>query len=183
MSAALFVRRAMNGATVHEEVVATISSDIKLDQGRPEYRRVALQRVPCAGNEEQQYKYLATHTGAHRSSRVLSLRGADGLMLLPRGGPNGCGRDVPKEGEEFPVLLLQPLSASPTTPFDDSMHRGARPKLKLGVLVYVSYEGDDGGDGDFRYVDAKLVVALGGDERDSRAEARVAPDSRSCGQQ
>ena len=72
-----FVKDAARNARVHEEVMAAITTDIKLDQGRPEYRRVALQRAQTESGDKQQYAYLATSTGVQRSSRVLSLRGAD----------------------------------------------------------------------------------------------------------
>jgi hypothetical protein len=98
-----FVRWATENAFVHEEVLATLSSDVVLDKERPEYHRVSLERMPITAHVRanqfvkhynQQYIYRASTTGVQRSSRVLSLRNADGLMLLPRGGPLGCGFDV-----------------------------------------------------------------------------------------
>jgi len=166
-----FTKHAVENAKVHEEVMATITSDIKLDQGRPEYRRVVLQRALCTTqNGRQQYAYHATHTGVQRSSRVLSLRGADGFMMLPRGGPSGCGYDIARKGAEFPVLLHSSLSVRSDNCWKDSMHRGRwksengddgkSPKLKLGVIVCTSYEQ---GNDDFRSIDGTLVDSLGGD--------------------
>merc|ERR1719232_197906 len=71
-----FVENSVNNARVHEEVMASITTDIKLDQGRPEYRRVSLQRIPFNASGNQKYLYQATGTGVQRSSRVLSLRDA-----------------------------------------------------------------------------------------------------------
>eukprot|EP00571_Detonula_confervacea_P011010 CAMPEP_0172305330 /NCGR_PEP_ID=MMETSP1058-20130122/6646_1 /TAXON_ID=83371 /ORGANISM="Detonula confervacea, Strain CCMP 353" /LENGTH=732 /DNA_ID=CAMNT_0013016895 /DNA_START=24 /DNA_END=2218 /DNA_ORIENTATION=+ len=167
----LFINHAVDNAQVHEELMATITSDIKLDQGRPEYRRVTLQRVPSNnGSGQQQYTYNATGTGVQRSSRVLSLRGANGLMILPRGGPSGCGCDIVRKGMEFPVLLYLSLSLSSETCFKDSMHRGmwkpkqhatSRQKLALGVIICSSDEHRDGND--FQQIDLTLVNSLGGD--------------------
>ncbi|KAL7520279.1 hypothetical protein ACHAWX_005013 [Stephanocyclus meneghinianus] len=130
---ATFVRWATENAFVHEEVVAILSSDVALDKERPEYHRVSLERVPIpahVGDNQfgklynQQYAYRASTTGVQRSSRVLSLRNADGLMLLPRGGPLGCGFDIARKGTSFPVLLFSSLSESTSTRtlFKDSVH-------------------------------------------------------------
>lgn len=137
-----FVQHAVGDAKVHDEVLATLASDVKLDNERPEYHRVALQRVLTTNTTgaSQQYSFQATSTGVQRSSRVLSLRNADGLMVLPRGGPLGCGYDVAKKGMQFPVLLYSSMAE---TFFKDSIHRSINaakdkvltPRLKLGVIV------------------------------------------------
>lgn len=171
-----FTKHVVDNARVHEEVMVTITSDIRLDQGRPEYRRVALQRVPGAGNGQQHYAYHATGTGVQRSSRVLSLRGADGLMMLPRGGPLGCGYDIARKGMEFPLLLYSSVSVSSETCFRDSMHRGmwkskqqhdvkSGRKLALGVIICISDE--QGSYNDFQSIDTTLIDSLGGDSHAS----------------
>ena len=164
-----FVEHAVNNARVHEEIMATITSDIKLDQGRPEYRRVTLQRVPSSSSNSghQQYTYHATHTGVQRSSRVLSLRGADGLMMLPRGGTAGCGYDIAKKGLEFPVLLYSTLSTSASnhTRFMNSMHRGMlkqktkTKKFALGLIICTNEKSTD----HFQTIETTLIKSLGGD--------------------
>jgi len=165
-----FVEHAVNNARVHEEIMATITSDIKLDQGRPEYRRVTLQRVPSnSSNGHQQYTYHATHTGVQRSSRVLSLRGADGLMMLPRGGTAGCGYDIAKKGLEFPVLLYSSLSTSSSnhTRFMNSQHRGMlkqntiSKKFALGLIICTSEETSTD---HFQTIETTLIKSLGGDD-------------------
>ena len=186
-----FVEHAVDNARVHEEIMATITSDIKLDQGRPEYRRVTLQRVPVQTNNSgnQQYTYHATDTGVQRSSRVLSLRGADGLMMLPRGGPSGCGYDIAKKGMEFPALLYSSFSSSSHTTFKDSMHRAMltkskqsmknkKPKLKLGVIICSSSEQVI--DNDFQSIESTLISSLGGHDYAlvlKREVCRVADDT------
>jgi len=167
-----FVEHAVNNARVHEEIMATITSDIKLDQGRPEYRRVTLQRVSSSDSSNdghQQYTYHATHTGVQRSSRVLSLRGADGLMMLPRGGTAGCGYDIAKKGLEFPVLLYSSLSTSSSnhTRFMNSMHRGMlkqnkkSKKFALGLIICASCEKSTD---HFQTIETTLTKSLGGDD-------------------
>ena len=137
-----FLQHAVENAKVHKEVVATITSDIKLDMGRPEYHRVTLQRrqvrTTTTANIAGQYIYEATSTGVQQSSRVLSLRNADGLMMLPRGGPMGCGYNVAKKGENYPVLLFSQLSSSVlagTTRFKDSMHRAMLMSKKIWIQI------------------------------------------------
>eukprot|EP00804_Cyclotella_cryptica_P031061 CCRYP_015985-RA/>CCRYP_015985-RA protein AED:0.05 eAED:0.05 QI:0/0.5/0.33/1/1/1/3/530/738 len=150
---ATFVRWAVENAFVHEEVMATLTSDVFLDRERPEYHRVSLERVPITDNQfaknvNQQYTYKASSTGVQRSSRVLSLRNANGLMLLPRGGPLGCGFDVARKGTSFPVLLLSAFSESKSTRtlFKDSVHiktttiaelqhQPINGKINLGLLL------------------------------------------------
>ena len=46
-----YTQHAVDQARVHEEATATLTADVKLDQGRPEYRRVVLRRVPWKGEK------------------------------------------------------------------------------------------------------------------------------------
>jgi molybdenum cofactor synthesis domain-containing protein len=177
-----FVDYGVRNACVHDEIMATITSDIVLDRERPEYRRVTLNRKPVASNtgmsvsaatNHQQYLYTASDTGVQRSSRVLSLRGAEGLMILPRGGPLGCGYDVACKGMEFPVILYKPSSSNR---FEDSIHQSLcksvttennrlRQKLKLGVIIVCNDDADlgaDVNDGFFQAISDTLVTSLGG---------------------
>jgi molybdopterin biosynthesis enzyme len=177
-----FVDYGVRNACVHDEIMATITSDIALDQERPEYRRVILNRKLVASNTGmsgsasticQQYLYTASDTGVQRSSRVLSLRGAEGLMILPRGGPLGCGYDVARKGMEFPVLLYK---SSSSNRFEDSIHQSLcksvttennrlRQKLKLGVIIVCNDNADlgaDVNDGFFQAISDTLVTSLGG---------------------
>lgn len=146
----VFIRSAVDNAKVHDELMATLTTDVKLDKGRPEYHRVGLERASGL-HDKLQYSYHATSTGVQRSSRVLSLRGAEGLMMLPRGGKLGCGQDVAKKGQAYPVLLYQssPYSMRCGTRFGESMHRRmlktkVEPsnELHLGIIVCTSENGE-----------------------------------------
>jgi len=173
------VKYVVENANVHEEVVASITSDIKLDMGRPEYHRVTLNRKPIDNNSGQ-YIYQATSTGQQRSSIVLSLRNADGLMMLPRGGPMGCGSTVAKKGESFPVFMFSKISSSigSGTKFKDSSHRpildynndhvhNKREKLMVGVVICLSEK--DRGKKDVLpdELGSRIVRSLGGESKAS----------------
>ncbi len=164
----IFIEHHVNNARVHEEIMATITSDIELDPGRPEYRRVALSRVSCnVGGDRHQYKYHATCIGVQRSSRVLSLRGADGMMILPRAGTLTSGNTA-RKGMEFPVLLYSQLSMSSSTRFKDSIHRDIwksmqhdepRRTIVLGIIVTSNSDADDNN------LCTTLVTLFGGDTK------------------
>ena len=139
-----FIRHSVDSANVHCELMATLTADVNLDKGRPEYHRVSLQMVSTPHNKLH-YSYNATSTGVQRSSRVLSLRRADGLMMLPRGGKLGCGQDVAKKGQAYPVLLYKSSSYSTIsgTRFGESMHKrmmdskgkSSEQNIHLGLFV------------------------------------------------
>jgi len=174
-----FVQWSSENAIVHEEVMATLSSAVVLDNGRPEYHRVCLKRVLDAkfrdSNEPQKYIYQATTTGAQRSSRVLSLRNADGLMLLPRGGPSGCGNDIAQEGMVYPVLLLSPLSDSMLSKprFKDSIHckmpilenNISHVVFKLGLIVCFSGEQPQDKNEIISKIESTIIQSINGDSQ------------------
>eukprot|EP00985_Skeletonema_marinoi_P002504 scaffold1033_cov141-Skeletonema_marinoi.AAC.33 len=168
----VFIRHAVDNASVHDELMATLTKDVKLDKGRPEYHRVSLQRAQTP-HDKLQYSYHATSTGVQRSSRVLSLRSADGLMMLPRGGSLGCGQDVAKKGQAYPVLLYQSSSYAMRcgTRFCESMHRRmletkvkveTSEKLHLGIVVCTSEKEEASGRLD--KVRTILMDSLGGED-------------------
>lgn len=166
-----FIEHHVDNARVHEEILATITSDIELDTGRPEYRRVALSRVSCHdGHDRHQYKYHATCIGVQRSSRVLSLRGADGMMILPRAGTLPCGITA-RKGMEFPVLLYSQLSMSSITRFKDSIHQNmwkssrndeSKQTMGLGIIIVCNSDAEDN---DFSSLCKELVTLFGGDTK------------------
>jgi len=98
------ITKMVQNAIVHDEIEAELSHDIVLDQGRPEYHRVILTRVWSSGNKE--IKIIAKSTGVQRSSRIMSMCRADGLMCLPKGIPD---RKIAQKGEKYLVLLLSTL--------------------------------------------------------------------------
>ena len=166
VSEQLFIRHCVDNHIVHDELVATLTKDVKLDKGRPEYHRVTLQRE-LHSNAKHQYFYHATSTGVQRSSRVMSLRSADGLMMLPRGGPQGCGQDVAQKGQVFPVLLYQScsLSLGSGVRFKDSMHRKSMneysKRISLGVVFCAS--GKEDASGRLDGISTTLMHSLGGE--------------------
>eukprot|EP01065_Artemidia_motanka_P001686 TRINITY_DN10776_c0_g2_i2.p1 TRINITY_DN10776_c0_g2~~TRINITY_DN10776_c0_g2_i2.p1 ORF type:complete len:881 (+),score=343.79 TRINITY_DN10776_c0_g2_i2:74-2716(+) len=102
----LFVRPALRkiqgftGAALHARRVSGVvggAADIKLDQERPEFHRCVLQWDDGAGG------YVAHSTGKQASHRLLSARGAEAVMALPKGTPE---RPVVKAGERVGIVLL-----------------------------------------------------------------------------
>jgi molybdopterin molybdotransferase len=91
------VHRIVSNAWVHPEVTAKLKNDTKLDKERPEYHRVVL-------SLNEQNEYIAESTGVQRSSRLMSMRDAQGLLVLPQGVVGG--KMMAYKGEEYTVLLL-----------------------------------------------------------------------------
>jgi molybdopterin molybdotransferase len=115
---------------VQQEVIAVITQKLTLDEERPEYHRVSLSWD--ASNSH----FVATSTGVQRSSRVLSLKGADGLLVLPQGLPGVKMHCDP--GEKHLCLLLHHQhcvgNAIRGIKWKDSLHRlafSATPTLQL----------------------------------------------------
>jgi len=79
------------------EVVARLAHDISLDFERPEYHRVTLKF------DASKKAWIATSTGVQRSSRLMSLRDSNALLVLPQGTPH---KAKALAGENFPALLL-----------------------------------------------------------------------------
>lgn len=82
---------------------------ITLDEERPEYHRVIVWYDPKSN------QILVRSTGQQRSSRLLSMKSANGLVLLPRAE----SRTHTNAGDRLAVLLLKSL---PTIPSHLSMH-------------------------------------------------------------
>jgi gephyrin len=111
--------RAAAGMTAEPTILrARLMQDFKLDPQRPEYHRCVLTRniVPITtgidvnadahdvgGSTEDHLELTASSTGIQASHRLLSMAGANGLVVLPAGqGP------LPK-GSMADVLLIGPL--------------------------------------------------------------------------
>ena len=90
------VNRMVDTAWVHAEITATLTHGVKLDLERPEYHRVILQQTNGV--------YKATSTGVQQSSRLMSLRDAQGLLILPQGTPGG--KMMAEAGEQYTALIL-----------------------------------------------------------------------------
>jgi gephyrin len=64
---------------IHTRVHAVLSHAIRLDSERPEYHRATIQW------DQKQMKFIAKSTGGQISSRLLSCRHANALLVLPTG--------------------------------------------------------------------------------------------------
>jgi gephyrin len=74
-------------------VSVVLDADVRLDRGRPEYHRA----VVSGGADGLLH---AVSTGQQRSSRIGSFRGANALLVLPR------GEGSLKKGERVEALML-----------------------------------------------------------------------------
>ncbi len=129
----------VQNASVHAEIHATLTNRVKLDVERPEYLRVKLStRAVLDPNGFQTILFEAASTGVQRSSRLMSMCEADGLMMLPQGIP---GVKVFAEvGESYPVLMLRRPGGSTikggflnSIKLKDSLHY-KRSSLTVGVV-------------------------------------------------
>jgi molybdopterin molybdotransferase len=113
------IQEMIQNTLVPPELVATLTHDIKLDMERPEYHRVTLDVKHVNGNAME---YTATSTGVQRSSRLVSLRDAQGLLVIPRGTIQ-----EPKvlAGQQYTVLLLEQSHYNLPVRFKDSRHLNA----------------------------------------------------------
>lgn len=109
-------------AWVHPERTATLAHDMKLDKERPEYHRVILSN-----------DIMASSTGVQRSSRLMSLRDAQGLLVLPQGAVGKLMQA--KAGEEFTVLLLNNSNESSGMQVKKSQHLNKKTKKSLRIAV------------------------------------------------
>lgn len=76
--------------------------DIQLDPQRPEFHRAHIQVDPHAGQF-----FVATSTGEQRSSRLLSMCGANALLKLPTA--KNVNTDSIKKGEWVDTILIGKL--------------------------------------------------------------------------
>ena len=150
----------INNATVQEEITAQLTKDVKLDVERPEYRRVRLTYQAKAGGAG---KFLASSTGVQRSSRLMSMNGADGLMLLPKGEPGG--KLAAKAGEMYPVMLLGGAIGSAGVKVRDSIHMNGLPsgefKAKVSPVLISNVDDDSARNIDLDRISGSIYGVLG----------------------
>ncbi|WP_322512310.1 molybdopterin molybdotransferase MoeA, partial [Chloroflexus sp.] len=96
----VFVRpalRALQGDATpfRPRVAVTLAEPIRPSPDRPEYQRIIV--------TYREGRLAAVSTGSQSSSRILSLRGANGLLLVP------AGETVYPAGSTLPALLTGPL--------------------------------------------------------------------------
>lgn len=96
-----------SSTALHSQVTVRTTQEYKLDPSRPEYHRVSV----WYNNAIQAFE--ACSTGFQRSSRLMSMRSANGLMLLPQ------GQGKLPVGTPLTVLLTDSL---PPPPPADSIH-------------------------------------------------------------
>jgi gephyrin len=113
--------------SLHSEVTITLvgDKDLELDPDRPEYHRVIISHNSITG------KLIAQSTGNQRSSRLLSMKSANGLVFLPQ------GPGFAKIGDQFRALLLHSI-LPPSCP-EDSIHSTSLPDLKLQNVSVSSF--------------------------------------------
>jgi molybdopterin molybdotransferase len=104
--------RMVDHALIHPEILATLTHNVELDAVRPEYHRVTIDQLPNGS-------YEATTTGVQRSSRLMSLRDAQGLLVLPE---ILNGKTAALKGETYPVLVLGGGGNLPPTRIQESVH-------------------------------------------------------------
>ncbi|KAG7349847.1 molybdenum cofactor synthesis domain containing protein [Nitzschia inconspicua] len=97
---------------VHPEIMAKIAHDIVLDKKRYEYHRVQIESM-----EDGTYQVVST--GVQRSSRLMSLRNAEGLLVLP---PAQGDKTKALKGEQYLVLLLNNTLGKSPMRIRDSVH-------------------------------------------------------------
>jgi molybdenum cofactor synthesis domain-containing protein len=126
------VKTMVQNAWVHSERNAILSHDVKLDMERPEYHRVTL-----TTDSRDISRYTATTTGIQQSSRLLSMRDAEGLLVLPHGNEK---RSLARKGEIFTVLLLNDKQGVLVKNSHHLKHR-IRKSLRIS-LVYIHDRSD-----------------------------------------
>jgi molybdopterin molybdotransferase len=127
-----YIRQTVLNAWVHPEVQVKLAHDLQLDAERPEYHRVTLQ-MSTDGT------YQASSTGVQRSSRLVSLRDAEGLLVLPQAS---SAKSKAFAGETYTVLLLR--NQAKKIQLRDSLHlnKTTSKSLKVAIVQVVSPHGN-----------------------------------------
>jgi molybdenum cofactor synthesis domain-containing protein len=117
------IRNMVSNAWVHPEVQVKLAHDLQLDAERPEYHRVTLQ-MSADGS------YQALSTGIQRSSRLVSLRDAEGLLVLPQASSD---KSKALAGETYTLLLLRDQAKK--IQLRDSLHLNKKTSKSLKVAI------------------------------------------------
>jgi MoeA C-terminal region (domain IV) len=116
---------------IHPEVMATLTQNIALDEKRPEYHRVQVEFL-----EDGTCQVIST--GVQRSSRLMSLRDAEGLLSLP---PVEGTKTRALKGEVYPVLLLNNNNGIPPVQMRNSIHLKKKAEPMKIAVVFVNRSG------------------------------------------
>ena len=92
---------------MHPQVDAQLPSSVTMDPERPEYHRCRLQWDSKAGC------FVAYSTGVQRSSRLLSMHGANAMLAVPK------GKGSIEAGSFLPAMLIDQLNSPPP---DEAYH-------------------------------------------------------------
>ncbi|CAJ1896361.1 unnamed protein product [Cylindrotheca closterium] len=112
-------------AQVHPELLGILSHDIKLDSVRPEYHRVTIDGL-------ENGSINVRSTGVQRSSRLMSLRDATGLLVLPVGNTT---KPKALKGDRYPVLIMNNSSLFAQPQVKNSLHLFAKKQMKVAVVL------------------------------------------------
>lgn len=115
----------VNEARVHPELVGTLSHDIKLDSVRPEYHRVTIEGLESGS-------ITISSTGVQRSSRLMSLRDATGLVVLPVGNTT---KPKALKGDPYPVLIMKNSFLLEQKQVKNSLHLSTKKQMKVAVVL------------------------------------------------
>jgi gephyrin len=127
--------------------VKLIKDRIILDPERPEYHRVYLS---YSSNPSDDCLYSAESTGNQRSSRLLSMRSANGLLFLPQ------GPGTVEPGTILTALLVGPL---PSPPGAVSVHKSAAFLDSTSVQSSASSSANDSREtGDWKIIRTGLLT-------------------------
>lgn len=115
------IQKMVQDALLSPEIYATLQHSVNLDATRPEYHRVTLTHK----SDPNGLIFSACSTGIQRSSRLLSMIEADGLMILPQG--SRTGKMIANKGERYPVLII-----------NKSFHDGLLRNIKLSESIHMN---------------------------------------------
>lgn len=140
------IYRMVENAWVHPERTMTLSHTFKLDAERPEYHRVTFANDGSVSS-----------TGVQRSSRLMSCRDAQGLLVLPQATGE---RKQANTGESFTVLLLNEGS---TTQVSQSLHLARKLQKSFAIsVIHVVDPGTPKDDDRLKEISEQVQVALSG---------------------
>jgi gephyrin len=111
---------------MHPQVDARLPASVTMDPERPEYHRCSLKWDSSAGC------FVAYSTGVQRSSRLLSMHGANAVLAVPK------GKGSLEAGSFLPAMLIDQLS-SPHP--DEAFHRraaGGRPAAAVNAPAAIA---------------------------------------------
>lgn len=115
----------VNNAHVHPESVGILSHDINLDYVRPEYHRVTIEGF-------ENGSVIVSSTGVQQSSRLMSLRDATGLLVLPVGTDS---KPKALKGDRYPVLMMNNSSIFGQTQVKNSWHLSTKKQMQISVVL------------------------------------------------